>query len=57
MIILTLFAGLKAQDWTTPEIESLLRTYIKQWYEVEGRVFGIDDFEPEPYPLQGANIR
>lgn len=57
VILLTLFAGLKAQDWTTPEIESLLRTYIKQWYEVEGRVFGIDDFEPEPYPLQGANIK
>ena len=44
-------------DWSNPETESFLRTYIKQFYQVEGKVFGVDDYEPEPYPLQGANIK
>ena len=47
----------QAQDWTSPEFESMIRTYIKQVFEVNGRVFGVDDFEPNPYPLQGANIK
>ncbi len=44
-------------DWSDPEIESYLRTYIKQLFQVDGRVFGVDDYEPTPYPLQGANIK
>ena len=44
-------------DWSDPEMESFLRTYIKQLYQVEGKVFGVDDYEPTPYPLQGANIK
>ena len=69
MLLLT-FSGIKAQfvvvgsssgsngqDWSSPEIESLLRTYVKQVFQVEGKVYGVDDYEPEPYPLQGANIK
>ena len=44
-------------DWSSPETESYLRTYIKQLFQVDGRVFGVDDYEPTPYPLQGANIK
>ena len=44
-------------DWSSPETESYLRTYIKQLFQVDGRVYGIDDYEPQPYPLQGANIK
>ena len=49
-------AGSRAQDWSSPETESMLRTYVKQIFQVEGKVYGVDDYEPEPYPLQGANI-
>lgn len=49
--------SMSAQDWTTPEMESLLRTYVKQIYELHGRVFGVDEFSPDPFPLQGANIK
>ena len=45
-----------AQDWSSPETESMLRTYVKQVYEVNGKVYGVDEYEPNPYPLQGANI-
>ena len=45
-----------AQDWSSPETESMLRTYVKQIFQVDGKVYGVDDYEPEPYPLQGANI-
>lgn len=34
-----------------------MRTHYKQVYQVKGKVFGKDDFEPNPYPLQGANIK
>ncbi|MBO7110773.1 MAG: outer membrane beta-barrel protein [Bacteroidaceae bacterium] len=44
-------------DWSDPELESYMRTYIKQLFQVEGKVFGVDDYEPTPYPLQGANIK
>ena len=46
-----------AQDWDSPEIESMLRAYIKQSFTVEGKVFGVDDYEPDPYPLQSANVK
>lgn len=49
--------GVVAQDWSSPEIESMLRTYIKQSFQVTGKVYGVDYFEPEPYPLQSANIK
>ena len=49
--------GVMAQDWSSPELESLLRTYIKQTYDVQGTVYGVDEYEPEPYPLQGANVK
>jgi hypothetical protein len=48
--------SVSAQDWGSPEVESMLRTYIKQSFQVTGRVYGVDDYEPDPYPLQGANI-
>lgn len=48
--------SVSAQDWSSPETESMLRTYVKQIFQVEGKVYGVDDYEPEPYPLQGANI-
>lgn len=51
------FSGLFAQGWTDPEFESIIRTYVKQWYSVTGRVYGVDEYEPNPYPLQGANIK
>ena len=54
MLLLTISAG--AQDGSSPETESMLRTYVKQIFQVDGKVYGVDDYEPEPYPLQGANI-
>ena len=55
MMIFSL-SGAMAQDWSSPETESMLRTYVKQVYEVNGKVYGVDEYEPNPYPLQGANI-
>lgn len=54
--MLLISIGVSAQDWSSPETESMLRTYVKQIFQVEGRVFGVDEYEPNPYPLQGANI-
>ena len=54
--MIAVFAGAMAQDWSSPETESMLRTYVKQVFQVNGRVFGVDDYEPDPYPLQAANI-
>jgi len=45
------------QDWSSPETESYMKTYVKQSFEVTGRVYGVDDYEPEPYPLQSASIK
>ena len=47
----------RAQDWSSPEFESMIKTYVKQIFAVNGRVFGVDEYEPNPYPLQGANIK
>lgn len=46
-----------AQGWNSPEMQAYMRTYVKQWYEVTGKIYGVDDFEPKPYPLQGANVK
>ncbi len=54
--MMTAFTAAMAQDWSSPEIESMLRTYVKQVFQVNGKVFGVDDYEPDPYPLQGANV-
>ena len=54
MLLLTI--SVEAQDWSSPETESMLRTYVKQIFQVDGRVYGVDEYEPDPYPLQGANI-
>ena len=56
MAMAAVFTGAMSQDWSSPETESMLRTYVKQIFQINGRVFDIDDFEPEPYPLQGANV-
>ena len=40
----------------TPEMRALISAVLKHRYEVKGKVMGTDDFEPTPYPLQGANI-
>lgn len=47
----------RAQDWSSPEFESMIRTYVKQVFDVSGKVLGVDEYEPNPYPLQGANIK
>jgi len=54
---LMFFSVLVAQDWSSPEFESMIKTYVKQIFDVHGRVFGVDEYEPNPYPLQGANIK
>ena len=55
-VMLLISMVVSAQDWSSPETESMLRTYVKQIFQVDGKVYGVDDYEPEPYPLQGANI-
>jgi len=30
---------------------------VKMQFNIEGRVFGTDSFEPEPFPLQGAAVK
>ena len=57
LLLMLPFSGMMAQDWSSPEFESMIRTYVKQSYEVVGRVLGVDEYEPNPYPLQGANIK
>ena len=37
--MLLISIGVSAQDWSSPETESMLRTYVKQIFQVEGRVF------------------
>ena len=54
---LMFFSMVVAQDWSSPEFESMIKTYVKQSYEVTGKVYGVDEYEPNPYPLQGANIK
>ena len=44
-------------NWSSPELETIMRTYVKQMFEVNGCVYGVDEYEPTPYPLQGANIK
>ena len=55
--MLFMTVGVRAQNWTSPEFESMIKTYVKQSFQVTGKVYGVDDYEPEPYPLQGANIK
>ena len=56
-LLLIATVGMWAQDWSSPELESMLRTYVKQVFEVNGKVYGVDEYEPEPYPLQSATVR
>ena len=56
-VVVSVDGTAQTQDWTDPEFESMIRTYIKQLFQVTGKVYGIDEYEPEPYPLQGANIK
>ena len=44
-------------QWDSPEMNEYMRTNFKQMYEVRGKVYGMDEFEPKPYPLQGANVK
>lgn len=39
-----------------PELQAMISLYAKQIFVVNGVVYGTDEFEPKPYPLQGANI-
>ena len=41
----------------TPEMRALISAVLKHRYEVKGKVMGTDDFEPNPYPLQNANVQ
>ena len=55
--LLLISISVRAQDWSSPEFESMIKTYVKQIFDVHGKVFGVDEYEPNPYPLQGANIK
>lgn len=57
MLLTTTVSNLNAQGWNSPEMQAYMRTYVKQWYEISGRIYGVDDFEPNPYPLQGAHVK
>ena len=56
-VVVTTDGTVQTEEWIDPEFESMIRTYVKQFFQVTGKVYGIDDYEPEPYPLQGANIK
>lgn len=46
------------QEWASkPELQAMIALFTKQIFVVNGRIFGTDDFEPTPYPLQGASIQ
>lgn len=47
--------GMSPED-ITPEIRAAVAAFIKHRFELVGVVKATDDFEPEPYPLQGANV-
>ncbi len=59
LLVLSTFVSMNAgaQGWDSPEFGAMIRSLYKQFYEVKGKVYGVDDFEPNPYPLQGANIK
>lgn len=60
LLLISLFVltdNIFAQNWDSPETESVMRTLFKQIYQVKGKVYGSDDFEPKPYALQGADIK
>ena len=59
LLVLFSFVSMNAvaQGWDSPEFGAMMRSLFKQYYEVKGKVYGADDFEPNPYPLQGANIK
>ncbi len=39
-----------------PELQAFISMYAKQIFVVNGVLYGTDEFEPKPYPLQGAHI-
>ena len=57
LLILTAFVSVSADAQNSPEFEAMIRTMFKQFYEVKGKVYGVDDYETTPYALQGANIK
>ncbi len=57
IVMLMLTTAVYAQGWNSPEMQAYMRTYVKQSYEVTGTIYGVDDFEPKPYPLQGATVK
>ncbi len=57
LVLLFCMTGAVAQDWSSPETVSMLQTYVKQVFNVSGKVYGVDEYEPNPYPLQGANVK
>lgn len=64
LILLALFActfttnaQYYSSDWySSPESEASMKLYYKQIFHCQGKVYGTDEFTPDPYPLQGANI-
>lgn len=47
----------KIQEWASkPELQAFIKMFAKQIFVVNGRLFGTDEFEPKPYPLQSANV-
>lgn len=46
------------QEWASkPELQAFISMFAKQIFVVNGKVYGTDEFEPTPYPLQGAHIQ
>ncbi len=57
LLLCCICSTMKAQDWySSPQSAASMKLYVKQIYQCEGRVFGVDEFSPEAYPLQGANV-
>lgn len=59
MALLMMSSSAFSQGWYegSPESRAMMNTYVKQRFRVTGRIWGTDDFEPKPYPLQGANVK
>ncbi len=39
-----------------PEVQVLISMFAKHIFVVNGRIYATDDFEPDPYPLPGAQV-
>lgn len=56
-LLLSCPAAAFSQGWENIEWSSMSKLYAKQVFILDGTLLGTDQYEPEPYPLQGANIK